>query len=152
MSQKHWYQDGWLVFAILFFGSLLGLSFYREYLEDSKPRVTPEISGKITRPSLGPPTLELTVWHQYPAALRNVQLNVNINEDPSRGEEHWDRRQHSFESWPPNRDHAITFSFPLKQYDPQREIAVGIILMGKNIKLSMQGATWLGNTWKSNSE
>lgn len=152
MSEKHWYQDGWVVLAIVFIGGVFGLSFYRKHLEDSKPLITPMISGKLTRPLLGTPTLEVTVWHQHPAALRNVVLNVNVNEDPARREEYWDRRQHSFESWPPNKDQAVTFSFPLKQYAPEREVKVGVILLGKSIKLSMEGGTWLGETWKSDKE
>ena len=155
MSEKHWYQDEGNVLFILFvagFAGFVGLSFYWKHLEDSKPQIMPVMSGKLTRPLLGTPTLEVTVWHQHPAALRNVQLHVNLNEDPARGEEHWDRRQHSFESWPPNRDQAATFSFPLKQYDPKREITVGVIVMGKSIKLSGARGTWLGDTWKSNKE
>jgi hypothetical protein len=148
MTGKHWYQDGWWVLFLVVVGGFFGYGIYTQAVERAKPLITLSVAGQLQQPFFGSPSLEITVWHQYPAALRNVRLFVSINEDPARRREHWVNRQHSFEAWSPNRDQAMKFSLPLKQYDPQREIAVSAILFGKSIKMSKQEGVWLGSDWK----
>ena len=151
MSERHWYQDGWVVFCIVAVVGFLGLSIYGQHRQaelDARPEVIPKLSGRLSQPLLGSPTLEITIWHQYPATLRSVVLCVNVNEDPAKGEQHWDRREHSFETWQPNVENAVKFSFPLKRYDPNHEIHIGCGVLGKTIKPYLGSAEWLGDGWK----
>lgn len=151
MTQRYWYQDGWVVFGIVFVTGFLALSFYNQRekaKQDALPEVVPKLAGSLSQPLFGPPTLKITVWHQYPAALRNVVLYVKVNEEPAQGEAHWDKREHSFESWSPNQDQAVSFDYPLRQYDPNQEIHVAVVLMGKSIKPYGGSAKWLGTGWK----
>jgi hypothetical protein len=150
MSERYWYQNGWTVFWIVVVVGAVSLHFYNTAVDRATPSVTPKVTGRLHQPLFGTPTLEITAWHQYPAALRNVQLFVSVNDDPARSQERWIQRVHSFESWSPNRDQAVTLTFPLKQYDPQLEIAVTILLAGKSVKMSLQEAVWQGSGWKSN--
>lgn len=145
---KHWYQDGWWVLFLVVIGGFLGYGFYSREVDRAKPLITLSVAGRLQQPFFGPPSLEITVWHQHPAALQNVRLFVSVNEDPARGKDNWVEQEHSFESWLPNQDQAKKFNFPLKQYDPHREIAVSAILLGKSIKLSTQSGRWLGSGWK----
>ena len=154
-QERYWYQDGGTVFLIFLMGGvalLVGYSFYLKELDNAKPLIDPEIAGRLHQPMFGSPRLEITVWHQHPGVIRNGKLLVNLNEDPAKGQETWDRRVHSFEVWEPNKDHAVTFEFPLTRYDPQQPIHVGVILLGSEIKMSVRGVEWLGTTWKSNLE
>lgn len=148
MSERYWYQDGWLILVLVGIVGFFGYAFYVQQIDRSTPEITPSLTGRLLQPLLGPPSLEITVWHQHPEALRNVRLFVMVNEDPARGQDQLIDREHSFESWSPNRDQAMTFTFPLQQYDPQREIAVSVILVGKSIKPSVHRAAWLGSGWK----
>lgn len=146
MSERYWYQNGWTVFSIVCVAGFFGFSAYYNYEKaqrDALPQVVPRVTGKLNQPLLGDSSLEITVWHQHPATLRNVVLLVSLNEDPLRDEKQWDRREHSFEAWQPNQENAFTFSFPLKRYDPKQEIYVGYGLIGKTIKPFISGGEWL---------
>jgi hypothetical protein len=145
MSEKHWYQDGGVVLFIVFIGGIFGFSFYAQHVEQSTPLVVPRITGRLEQPAFfGSPSLEVTVWHHHTGNLRNGTLKVRLN-----GE---DLKVHSYEMWQPNEAHAVTFSFPVRDYDPQREIPIQITLYGKGIKTFQRTDAWLGNTWKSNQE
>ena len=151
MSERYWYQDGSTVFWIAVVAGIIGLFGYGSYQNaqlDALPFVVPKVTGRLNQPLFGDPSLEITVWHQYPATLRNVLLFVNVNEDPARAEKHWEKREHSFETWQPNEDHAVKFAFPLKRYDPNQEIRVGFGLLGKTIKPYITHSDWLGEGWK----
>lgn len=148
MNGRYWYQDGWVVLAVVGVAGFFGYSFYVNEAQRATPQIKPSLSGRVLKPLFGAPSLEINVWHQHPAALRNVRLLVMVNADPARAKEHWIEREHSFESWSPNRDQAMTFTFPVPQYDPQQEIAVSVLLAGKSIKFSMHDAVWLGSGWK----
>jgi hypothetical protein len=145
MSDKHWYQDGWVVLVIVFFVGFFGFSFYIQHVEQSTPLVIPSITGRIEPPAFfGSSSLELTVWHQNAGNLRNGTIKVRLNEK--------DLKEHSYEVWEPNEAHAVRFSFPLPNYDPQREIPFEIALYGKGIKPFQLSDAWLGSTWKSNQK
>lgn len=151
MSERYWYQDGWTVFEVVVVVSLVvlwGCGMYYKSRQDALPYITSRVTGRIDQPLLGSPTLEITVWHQYPATLRNVVLFVNVNEDPAGNDKYWDKREHSFEVWPHNEDHAVKFKFPLKRYDPKQEIHVKFSLHGTTIKPYGSRADWVGTGWK----
>ena len=145
MSDKHWYQDGWVVLFILFVIGFFGFSFYAQYVERSTPVVVPRVTGFIKQPVLlGSPSLEVAVWHQHPGNLQNGTLKVRLNGK--------DLKEHSYAVWEPNEAHSVKFSFPLRDYDPQREIPIEIAIYGKGIKPYQWNDAWLGNTWKSNQK
>ncbi len=151
MNQRPWYQDGGTVLAVVVVTLMLGLSIHARHQkaqQEALPEVVPKVTGQLSRTFLGPPTLELTVWHQYAAALQNVVLVVNLNEDPALDDKQWDKREHSFESWPPNKEQAVKFTFPLKRYDPKQPIRVEYMLVGKTIKPHVSSGDWLGEGWK----
>lgn len=148
MSGRYWYQDGWVILTIVGLVAFFGYGFYVNEVHRTTPRVKPSLSGRLLKPLFGSPSLEINVWHQHPAPLRNVRLFVTVNADGARAKEHSLQREHSFESWAPNRDQAKTFTFPLPNYDPQHEIAVTIVLAGQSIKPSTYDVVWLGSGWK----
>ena len=145
MNEKHWYQDGWVVFGITAVVGIFGLSFYAQHVQQSTPLVVPRIAGRIQQPVLfGSPSLEVTVWHQHAGNLRNGTFKVRLNGK--------DLKEHSYEIWEPNETHAVSFSFPLRDFDPQREIPIEFALYGKKMKTFQRRDAWLGNTWKSNHQ
>lgn len=152
MSEKYWYQDGGRVAFIVIFGGFfifLGYASYQKAKEDAKPLVTPKITGRLVQPWSGNPSLEITAWHQYAGNLRNGVFIAQVNEDPAKGKEHWDKREHSFEVWEPNDSHAVKFTFPIRNYDPNREIHIGFALLGREIKPYLGSGIWQGQHWKS---
>ncbi len=152
MRERYWYQDGGTVLGIVFVAVVIGFFGYASHeraQHEALPDVVPKITGHLSQPLFGSPTLEITVWHQHTAALRNVVLFVNVNEDPDHDEKQWDKREHSFETWQPNKDQAVKFTFPLRRFDPQKEIRVGFVLAGKTIKPYFGSGDWIGKGWKS---
>lgn len=110
MTERYWYQNGWVVLGILLGGGFLALSFLAQHEKakiDALPLVVPKLSGSLSQPIFGTPTMKINVWHQYPAALRNVVLVVSVKEGPVQGDAAWDRREHSFEAWSPNQDQSV---------------------------------------------
>ncbi len=152
-EERYWYQDGWVVIGLIVgagFAALLVRGCIERDRENSKPRVVPQVTGKLNQPIFGSPSLTITVWHQHTGTLRNGMLQVTLNEDPAKSEDRWQRQQHSFEAWEPNKDHAVTFTFPLQEYQPHKEIHLGFLLVGRDIKPFILGVEWLGQGWKSN--
>jgi hypothetical protein len=151
MSERYWYQDGsTVVWSIVVAGFLvfMGYGMYQKAQQEALPYIVPKLSGEFHQPLVGGPTLEITVWHQYPATLQNVVLVVNANEDPAGNEAYQDQREHSFVSWQPNQDHAVKFKFLLKRYDPKQAIHFKFSLRGTTIKPYNSRADWVSTGWK----
>ncbi|MDB5348500.1 MAG: hypothetical protein JWP89_6877 [Schlesneria sp.] len=148
MSDKHWYQDGGtVVIALIVAGFLcfLGFSFYVQHVEETTPVVIPRLSARVQHPVLfGAPTLEMTAWHQHTGNLRNGTFRVRLYGD--------DLKEHSYEVWEPNKSHAITLSFPLRNYDPEQEIPIEFAIYGNGIKTHQWRDAWVRNNWKSNQK
>lgn len=149
MSERYWYQDGWVVLGIVFV-VVFGWGVYRQSAEDSKPQVIPNIVGSMNHPLFGSPTLVITLWHDHTGVLRNGRLMVSVDGKQVEGRSGLDTQFHSFEVWQPNRENAVTLKFPIKNFDPTKEIPISYSLIGHGIKPFRYSNAWLGDTWKSN--
>ncbi len=149
MSDRYWYQDGMHVLMVTFVAGILLWMLFERANRVEPAVVEPTIVGQLHKPLFGSPSLEIKVWHQYPAALRNVVLFVQLTEDPAKTPDSWQKREHSFESWAPNKDQSVSFTFPLQKYEPNEEIHIAIVLGGKTIKPYIESFTWQGTNWKT---
>lgn len=155
MSERYWYQDGGTVFGIVLvtaFIGFLGYSFYQKAQEEARPYVIPKVVASLNQPLLGPPSLAVTVWHEHPGVLRNGRLTVSTSGEMVETGSGLHSQSHSFEIWEPNRDRAVKLTFPLKHFDPTREIPISFMLMGNGIKPFSSSDSWLGDNWKSNKK
>ena len=143
MSEKHWYQDGWTVLIVLAIAGFLYLSSTRQ----EPIEVYPLLAGRVEQPILGAPSFVVTVFHQHPATLRNVILRVRLSQEIALDHKVWPEQVHSFETWLPNRDQSVSFTFPLKPYDPQKDIGVEATLEGKEVKRSISFGRWVNGGW-----
>ena len=143
MSDKHWYQDGWRVLVILIIVGFV----YLVSTNKEPPTVYPRLAGRVEQPFLGSPSFVVTVFHQHPASLRNVILRVKLSQEIALDHREWPEQVHSFETWLPNRDNAVSFTFPLKSYDPQKDLGVEATLEGKDLKRSLSFARWVNGGW-----
>lgn len=154
-SERAWYQKGEVVFVLFLLtiglGIPLGLRIYREWQFQQLAVVTPRMTGRIEQSLFGAPSLILKVWHQHPGHLRNGKLALLVADKQTPLAEA-DSREHSFEIWEPNESHAVTFEFPLTEFDPSEEIKVWTILEGEGIRYYVRPDTWQGSGWKENAE
>ncbi|MDP1799464.1 MAG: hypothetical protein Q8K78_18350 [Planctomycetaceae bacterium] len=155
MSERYWYQDGGTVFGIVLvtaFIGFLGYSFRQKAQEEARPYVIPDVAANINQPLFGSPSLVVTVWHTHTGVLRNGRLTVSTSGELVETRSGLHSQSHSFEVWEPNRDRAVTLTFPLKHFDATREIPISFTLIGQGIKPFTYSDAWLGNTWKSNKK
>ena len=114
--------------------------------------VVPGIRGRVNQTVTDHPTLEITVWHQHPAQLKNCVFKATISGPMVFGHEGLATQIHSFVVWDPNQDHGVTLRFPLRHYDPDQEIPIELSLHGNGIKTWTHKDTWLANEWNSNRQ
>lgn len=148
-QQKHWYQDGGLMLLIVAGICWLAGSAYQEWAKPQVWSTIPRITGGVEQPLLGSPSLTITIWHQTPGDLKNGVILVLVPGAGDAGEDD-DTQIHSFETWSPNQDQAVTFTIPLPNYRVDQEIPVEILVRAINLKTYSISAVWFGNTWKSN--
>lgn len=155
-QERYWYQDGWniflLVFVVLPIIVVFALGSYANWREDAKPYVSPKITGRIEQPLFDTPRLVLIIWHQHPGNLRNGHLVVTVDSEFVRLPNGDKSLIHSFETWEPNRDHAVTLTFPLNGFDRQKELPIQTRLTTKHTQPFVNKDAWLGDNWKSNLE
>ena len=151
-TERPWYQDGWLVFGIVFglvpFTVLVGYAIRREHL----PRVTPRVSGEVRHSLLSEPELELSVWHQYPGPLQSGRLIMTVEQSTEDGRAKPIIEIHSFESWQPNKQNAVQLRIPPNQFTPDREMSMTFYLEARNMKPTQVDGVWFGTGWKSKAE
>ena len=155
MSEKHWYQNGrTMVCAAV--GLIVLLYAYQDFKRgaewEARPTIQPNVHGHLENAIFGTPTLVITVWHESPGTVSDAVLIVTINEDPSRSQASASVQQRGLVGWKPNRENAVSFRFPLKQYDPKHAIKFNLALMGRTIKQTFVDDEWQGTGWKSNRE
>lgn len=148
-TEKHWYQDGFTVIAVVIVATLL-FSWLRNESkrneEASRPVIVPLFSGRVEQPFFGDPVLHMTVWHQFPGTLRNGTLTIDTT-SPMIAER--DQHQiHSFETWQPNRDQEVTFRLTLQNFDPDTELPIDVKIVAANGRSQPRTETWLGQGWK----
>ena len=146
MSERYWYQDGGTVLVIAVVG-FLGYCFLQKA---ATPYVVPSITGHVDQPLFGSPSLIITIWHEHTGVLRNGRLTASVSGEMVETRSGLNSQSHSFEVWEPNRDRAVTLTFPLKHFDPERDIPISITLVGKDIQPYMFKDIWLGDMWASN--
>ena len=155
MSDKAWYQDGWVVFCIVLFllgiGLPVGHELYTDWQQAQKPLIRPMVAGRVNQPMIGKPTFELSVWHQKAGNLKNGSLMVTLEGELAQDADR-ETQIHSFEVWQPNRENAVQFSLPLSHFDPEKEISITVMLGAKNSKLSLVTYFWKGDDWLENSD
>lgn len=139
MSERHWYQDGGLVFWIVV-GIGVVIAFvnnsYEQARIDAIPLIVPRIVGHVEQPLLDPTTLVVQVWHEHTGVIRNGRLTVEVIGGTVETKDVQNPQSFGFEVWEPNRDKSVSFRFPLKQFDNQHGIPLNIKLIGHEIKPS----------------
>lgn len=154
-TERVWYQDGFTMFMVVVVGgiaALVGSKMYSDYKRDQKPNVFPNISGGVIKSETGTPVFRLRVYHQFPGILRNGRFSMIADGDSIVAKDGIQEEEYSFEEWPPNRDHAKEFDFPINPHEPNKHIFWTFIFITKNSKLEFIKDQWDGETWKSNRE
>lgn len=149
MNEPAWYQDSGCMIPLLMVGGFLGLCYLHEK-ESQTPIVFPRMVGRVEQPFFGPPSLVITAWHQHTGVLRNGRLRFDVKGTQVAGRGGEDSEEFSFESWEPNRDHAVTLRFPLSQVDTVSEITVTSSLQAKDVQGTTNTDAWVNGNWKSN--
>jgi hypothetical protein len=147
MSEKHWYQDGWVVFVIIAVLGFLTLSYRHNNKQAAfaASQVNPQYDWEIRKPLLGTPTLYCSVWHDRPETLQGVVLVVSVKT----GDEDWDQQTHSLVTWSPNRDHQIEFEFPLPSTYLEKTVKLTIVVGGSSRKPSKVGLKFENGEWNA---
>lgn len=127
----------------------LGLSYLQDR-QESLPTVYPRLTGRIEQPFFGSPSLVITAWHQHTGALRNGRITIEIKGSDLEKSGGVDSQVFSIETWEPNKDRAITMTFPLRQVQTESQLSVTCSLMATDVKPSILEDVWLGKDWKSN--
>ncbi len=148
-QEKYWYQDGSVV-VFVGLGVLWLAGTMYNYRQSQMPVAFPRVSGRLEQPLFGNPVLHISVHHQTPGDLRNGQLIVATESEMVAERDSF--HVYSFETWPPNKQNAQTFEFPLQRFDPGQEIPLKVSLSAANAKKFSYRPAWLGFDWKSNQE
>lgn len=139
MSERHWYQDGGLVFWIVV-GIGVVIAFvnysYEQARIDATPLIVPRVVGHVEQPLLDPPTLVVQVWHEHTGFIRNGRLTVEVIGVTVETKDVQNPQSFGFEVWEPNQNKSVSFRFPLKQFDDQYGVPLKITLIGHEIKPS----------------
>ncbi len=152
MSQERpWYQNGWVALAILLLLVTFGPTAYQQYRFSQLAQITPQLAGRIEEPLIGPPIFQVTAWHQNAGDLKNGILSVGAKGEIV-AEPEDSTKVHSFETWSPNKANAVSFSFPLVEFDASKEIEVAVFLKSKNSRVYFAVAKWRGDEWIDISE
>jgi hypothetical protein len=126
--------------------SVIGLFLLIGLLNPKKETVDVRVMGQIKRPLLADESFELAVWHHHPGNLKYGQLTVRINgKTVPAGRP---PKYHSFETWEPNEQHAVTISCPLVGYDPTEPLTIDVVVKAANARDTFGHFVWQGNGWK----
>ena len=145
MSEKHWYQDGWVVFVIVAIFGFLTLSYWHNNRKAAyeASQVKPELDWRFNKPLLGPTTLDVDVWHQRPEVLQNALVTVFVSTD----KKEWKDETKSLVTWSPNRDHQVSFSFPLTKSHTDNPVYFQVYTGGPQRKLYFVALKWENGRW-----
>jgi hypothetical protein len=152
MSQERpWYQSGWVALAIVLLLVTFGPTAYQQYRFSQLAQITPQLAGRIEEPLIGPPIFHVTAWHQNAGDLKNGILSVGAKGDLVADPEN-STKVHSFETWSPNKENAISWAFPLVEFDASKEIEVVVFLKSKISRVYFAVAKWKDREWTDISE
>jgi hypothetical protein len=145
---KYWYQDGWAVLGIVCALGFFGYQFHasNEKAKFNATQVFPKVDLQFRQPLFGPPTLDCKVWHEQPETLRNMVVFASVSTDP-KADNSWDTEKSVCENWSPNRDHQVSFSFPLKKSHLEHRVYVQIGIGGKHNKFVLRRLKWADGHW-----
>lgn len=135
-------ETGCLIVVVVFIGFFLLAGL----LNPKQKTVDVRVMGQVKQPLLAGPSFELAVWHQHPGNLKNGTLTIWIKGKAV--PQGWPPKVHSFESWNPNQENAVTVSCPLKNYDPAEPLVVQVLVKAANARDTSTRFVWQGNRWK----
>lgn len=150
MSDRYWYQDGWNVLGIAAAVCVAAYLFHahQEQVKFDASRINPKIDLKFHQPLFfGSPSLECSVWHEEPDALRNILVTASVSTDPNKSEKSWDLKHRNHVVWQPGRDNEVPFSFPMKEFPPEHPLYLRIRVGGKHNKFDFIALKWADGKW-----
>ncbi len=147
-KEKHWYQDGWTVLAIVVVFAVLSIWINRAWQQkavEQKPLGIVVSAGKLEGAGTNQPILHLKFWHAHPGNLRNGRFVVTVEFS---GIPKVDRiHMFAFDTWEPNEEHAVIWKVPLPGYELDEKVPVRVRLQAKNARPFAYTQTWLGTDW-----
>ena len=147
-KEKHWYQDGWTILAIvavLVVASIWINRAWRQNEAEQKPLGIVASAGRLEDADTDQPILHLKFWHFHPGSLRNGRLIVTV---AFPGIPKVDRvRIFAFDAWEPNDEHAVIWKVPLPGYELDEQVPVHVQLQAENARQFAYTQIWLGTDW-----
>jgi len=139
-AEKSWYDDGGLM---LFLACVAAFVYFMWFTPKQQP-VEIQIFGRVDQGLFGGETLKVTCWHIFPGTLEKGRITV-LAESTSlaKGEV---LKYHSFDAWPPNKEHQVTVDFPLHEVERSAPIRLSIQIVAQNAKDSHYQIAWDRNT------
>jgi hypothetical protein len=147
MSEKHWYQDGWVVLAIVAVVGFLTLSYWHNNNKaaSAASRVAARFDARFNEPLDGPATLDVDVWHLRPEVVQNIQVIVLVSTDNT----NWNDQSRSLVEWSPNREHQVSFSFPIKRPTADVPVYLKVYVGGRRNQLAVYRMKWQDGQWQA---
>ncbi|MDA1055768.1 MAG: hypothetical protein O3C40_35695 [Planctomycetota bacterium] len=136
------YEGGCLIAVIVVFG----LVFLAGLLNPKKKPVDVRVIGQIQGHFIDDPTFTLAIWHQHEGNLKNGRLTVHLHRKSVRPEDA--AHVHSFETWSPNKQNAVTKSISLPNYDPAEPLVVEVFVKAANARDTLIRLVWHNGAWK----
>lgn len=103
------------------------------------------VSGRVHQPLFGSSHFEFNVWHQFPGDLKQGSLAVWVKSKAVPTGEQFQR--HSFETWSPNEVKALSFQFPLGDFQPDSILTVECLVQATNAKTTSSRFVWQKDRW-----
>jgi hypothetical protein len=152
MSERAWYQDGFVVIVVIFVAVLFGPQVYKAFQQQQMGGFAPRLSGQITQPIFGSKEFVAVVYHQNPGVLRNGTLTITLKSPMLANPKGVETKTYSFEEWNPNEEHSVELRFPLSSFDNSTRIEVETRCTAKNIRDYSSKDAWIADGWVSNQK
>lgn len=140
-AQKLWYQDGGLM---LFLAGAAAFVYFLWFTPKQRP-VEIQLNGHVAKGVLGGETFTMKCWHIHPGTLEKGRITVTAESSSLVDGETVE--YHSFDAWLPNKEHQVTFAFPLHQTERSDPIRLSIQISAQNAFTSRYKTEWHGNDW-----
>jgi hypothetical protein len=139
---KAWYQDGFAMFWLVVFAIVI----YVHFLKSKEEPAYVQVAGQVRQPLFGTDHFELSVWHQFSGDLRKGRLSISVQGQTIPSAK--DFKIHSFVVWQPNRASAVSFQFPLENYDPGKPLVFNCLVQAENASSTTSKFVWQYDGWK----
>jgi len=148
MDDRLWYENGWVILAVLIVAVIFGPMIYRTLQQNDMGGFESQVTGQISQPIFGQPEFVFTIWHLHPDDIKNGRVKITVNSPLLRTKDKTKMEPKSFKVWSPNRDNELSFRFPLSHFDPQTKIRVHVEFSSRNVAAHQYSLCWLGDGWE----